>query len=110
MNPALSGVLFVALSTVFDSFSQISMKKATPRNPRTALWITVAVVFSCIEAVVYTFALQVLSVGIAFAISGLSFALVTVLARWLLKEHVTMTRWIGVALIISGASMVAAYA
>ena len=58
----------------------------------------------------YTFALQVMAVGIAFAISGLSFATVTVLARWLLKEHVTMTRWIGVALIVSGATMVAAYA
>jgi drug/metabolite transporter (DMT)-like permease len=110
MNPVLSGIFLVALSTVFDSFSQISMKKATPRTSRTALWIAAAIMFSCVEAVLYTFALQVLSVGIAFAISGLSFATVTVLARLLLKEHVTMTRWIGVALIVTGASMVAAYA
>lgn len=110
MNPVLGGILLVVLSTVFDSISQISMKKATPRNSATALWIGTAVIFSCVEAVVYTFALQMLSVGIAFAISGLSFATVTVLARILLKEHVTMTRWIGVVLIVTGASMVAAYA
>ena len=110
MNPALTGILLVALSTVFDSFSQIAMKKATPRNTMTAVWIGAAIMFSSVEAVLYTFALQVLAVGIAFAISGLSFATVTVLARWLLKEHVTMTRWIGVALIVSGATMVAAYA
>ena len=110
MNPALTGILLVALSTVFDSFSQIAMKKATPRKAMTAVWIGAAIMFSSVEAVLYTFALQVLAVGIAFAISGLSFATVTVLARWLLKEHVTMTRWIGVALIVSGATMVAAYA
>ncbi len=110
MNPVLNGIFLVALSTIFDSFSQITMKKATPRNSRTAIWIAAAIFFSCIEAVVYTFALQVLSVGIAFAISGLSFAVTTILARWLLNEHVTMTRWIGVVLIVSGASMVAAYA
>jgi drug/metabolite transporter (DMT)-like permease len=110
MNPVFSGILLVALSTVFDSFSQISMKKATPRNTMTGVWIGAAVLFSCVEAVLYTFALQVLAVGIAFAISGLSFATVTVMARILLKEHVTMTRWIGVALIVTGESMVAAYA
>lgn len=110
MNPVFGGILLVALSTVFDSFSQICMKKATPRNRVTAVWIGSAILFSCVEAVLYTFALQVLAVGIAFAISGLSFATVTVLARVLLKEHVTMTRWIGVALIVTGASMVAAYA
>jgi len=110
MSPVFSGVALVALSTVFDSFSQISMKKATPRNRATAAWITAAILFSCVEAVLYTFALKVLAVGIAFAISGLSFATVTVLARILLKEHVTMTRWIGVVLIVTGASMVAAYA
>ncbi len=110
MNPVFSGILLVAFSTIFDSFSQISMKKATPRNGATAIWIGAAVFFSCVEAVLYTFALKVLAVGIAFAISGLSFATVTVLARILLKEHVTMTRWIGVMLIVTGASMVAAYA
>jgi drug/metabolite transporter (DMT)-like permease len=110
MSPVFGGVSLVALSTIFDSFSQIAMKKATPRNRATAPWIAVAVLCSCIEAVLYTFALKVLAVGIAFAISGLSFATVTVLARILLKEHVTMTRWIGVALIATGASMVAAYA
>jgi multidrug transporter EmrE-like cation transporter len=109
MTVTLSGILLVALSTVFDSFSQICMKRAAQKT-RAAIWISMAVTFSIVEAVVYTYALQILAVGIAFAISGLSFATVTVLARVILKEHVTMTRWIGVALIVTGASMVAAYA
>jgi len=79
MSPVFSGVALVALSTVFDSFSQISMKKATPRNRATAAWITAAILFSCVEAVLYTFALKVLAVGIAFAIApdkpGVAYAL-----------------------------------
>lgn len=110
MNPALNGILLVALSTVFDGGSQICMKKAASKTRATALWIAGAIAFSIVEAIFYTFALQILSVGIAFAISGLSFVIVTVLARWLLGEHVTMMRWVGVVLIVSGASMVAAYA
>lgn len=110
MNPVMNGVLLVALSTLFDGGSQICMKKAAYKLPSAWLWIAGAVAFSIVEAIIYTFALQILSVGIAFAISGLSFVVVTVLARWLLGEHVTMMRWVGVVLIVSGASMVAAYA
>jgi drug/metabolite transporter (DMT)-like permease len=109
MTVTFTGILLVALSTVFDSFSQICMKRAA-QKVFTAFWISFAVAFSIVEAILYTYALQNLAVGIAFAISGLSFATVTVLARILLNEHVTMTRWIGVALIVTGASMVAAYA
>ena len=109
MTSALTGILLVALSTVFDSFSQICMKWASQKR-HAAVWIGSVIAFSIVEAVLYTYALQNLAVGIAFAISGLSFATVTILARVLLKEHVTMSRWIGVALIVTGASMVAAYA
>ena len=68
MNPVLNGILLVALSTVFDGGSQICMKKAALKKPAAWLWIAGAVAFSIVEAVIYTFALQILSVGIAFAI------------------------------------------
>jgi len=110
MNPVLSGVLLVALSTLFDGGSQICMKKGAARVRTSALWVAGAVAFSIVEAVIYTFALRHLSVGIAFAISGLSFVVVTILARWILGERVSLARWVGVVLIVTGASMVAAYA
>jgi drug/metabolite transporter (DMT)-like permease len=110
MNPALLGIALVALSTLFDGGSQICMKKAASKTRASALWVAGAVIFSIVEAVIYTFALRRLSVGIAFAVSGLSFVVVTILARWILGEHVSLARWVGVVLIVTGASMVAAYA
>jgi drug/metabolite transporter (DMT)-like permease len=46
----------------------------------------------------------------AFAIGSLSFVTVAVLAAWLLREHVTATRWAGIVLILAGVALIVAHA
>ena len=63
-----------------------------------------------VRAVAYSEALRYLNVSIAYAVDALSFVAVTVLSLWLLREHVTPIRWLGVALIMLGIGMIVAQA
>jgi uncharacterized membrane protein len=51
-----------------------------------------------------------LAVSIAFPLGSLSFVAVTFLSQCLLRERVDRTRWVGVVLILLGASLVAGHA
>ena len=61
-----------------------------------------------LEALVYTEALKLLDVSVAFTIMSLNMIAVTLLSQWILHEDVDRTRWIGVALIFAGAALVMA--
>jgi len=102
------GLLLVLTATIFDGFSQILMKKAAPRL--LGSWLIVfTIILSLAEALVYSYALELLAVSIAYAVSSVSFATVTLFARWMLKEKITTERWVGVSLILCGGAMVAFY-
>ena len=62
------------------------------------------------ETLMYTGALTFLDVSTAYPIGSLSFVAVTVLSHFILGERVTRHRWIGVGLILLGASLVVAQA
>ena len=109
MTPALIGVVLVIVSTVMESFAQVFLKKSALRAVGRTGWILLAIMFFAFEALFYTGALRVLAVSAAFTISSLSFVITTVLSAWLLRERVTATRWLGVLLIIAGASLIVAY-
>jgi undecaprenyl phosphate-alpha-L-ara4N flippase subunit ArnE len=109
MTPALVGVVLVVASTLTEGFAQVFLKKSALRAPGRTGWILLAILFFAGEALFYTDALRLLAVSAAFAISSLSFVITTVLSAWLLRERVTATRWVGVLLIIAGASLIVAY-
>ncbi len=72
------------------------------------LWIFIGVTMLALEALVYTEALKLLNVSVAFTILSLNLIAVTLLSQWILREQVTRTRWIGVAFIFIGAALVMA--
>ncbi len=60
------------------------------------------------RALIYTEALKLLDVSVAFTILSLNLIAITVLSHLILRERVTRTRWIGVGLIFVGVALVMA--
>jgi drug/metabolite transporter (DMT)-like permease len=104
------GIILVLVATAIEGFAQVFLKKAAQVQAGKGPWRVLG--FACfgLETVVYTWALRYLAVSIAFPLGSLSFVAVTFLSQCLLREHVDRTRWVGVVLILLGASLVAGHA
>lgn len=110
MTQTTIGILLVVLCTLIEGFAQIFFKMSVLARATKTLWIALGLVLFTAEALIYTGALHFLDVSTAYPIGSLSFVVVTVLSWCLLGEKITPPRWIGVFLIIVGASLVVAQA
>ncbi len=110
MTVTLMGLLIVVACAVIEGLAQVLLKKSTSAGSLARLWLALGVGLFLLEAVLYTAALQFLNVSIAYTVGSLSFVTVTLLSAWLLRERVTRIRWLGVAMILLGAALVAARA
>jgi drug/metabolite transporter (DMT)-like permease len=110
MTPTQFGILLVLLATGIEGFAQVFLKKAAQVQTGKGAWRLLG--FACfgLETLTYTWSLRFLAVSIAFPLGSLSFVAVTFLSQCLLRERVDRTRWIGVALILVGSSLVAGQA
>src|SRR4029077_8557197 len=108
MSQTTIGVLLVVVSTLLEGIGQVFMKKSARRVIRWYLWISVGVVFLALAAAIYTKALLLLDVGVAYVTSSLSLISITLMSKYLLREKVTRMRWMGVWLIFIGVSLVVA--
>jgi multidrug transporter EmrE-like cation transporter len=106
MSATVIGILLVVLSTVFDSFGEVSLKKSRLDRARQAHWIGAAVAFFIVQMGLYSVALRYLGVGAAFGIASLSFVMVALLSKFVLREAVTPIRWLGVCLIVTGTILI----
>jgi drug/metabolite transporter (DMT)-like permease len=102
------GILLVVVCAVLHGFGQVFLKKSTLAKVRWFYWISAGVLFLAFEALIYTEALKFLNVSVAFTISSLNLIAVMLLSQRILREQVTRRRWIGVALIFTGAILVMA--
>lgn len=110
MTTTAAGVLLVSLCALIEGVAHIAFKISAAASARRAVWIGAGIVLFLVRAVAYSEALRYLNVSIAYAVDALSFVAVTVLSLWLLREHVTAIRWLGVALIMLGIGMIVAEA
>jgi|SRR5258706_16466110 drug/metabolite transporter (DMT)-like permease len=108
MTGTTIGILLVIVCAILEGFGQVFLKKSVLTRVRWFLWISAGVAALALEALVYTEALKLLDVSVAFTICSLNLIAITVLSQWFLREQVTKTRWIGVALIFVGAALVMA--
>jgi drug/metabolite transporter (DMT)-like permease len=104
------GILLVCLCAVIEAFAQVALKISAAARARWLLWIAAAIGLFVIRALVYSSALRFLNVSVAFAIDTVSLVSITLLSMWVLHERVTPIRWVGIGLIVIGASLVAAHA
>lgn len=108
MTGTTIGILLVIVCAILEGFGQVFLKKSVLTRVRWFFWISAGVAALALEALIYTEALKLLDVSVAFTICSLNLIAITVLSQWFLREEVTKTRWIGVALIFVGAALVMA--
>ena len=65
-------------------------------------WLWAALVCLGLGLLVWLLVLQRLEVGIAYPMLSLNFVLVTLMARFVFREHIDGRHWLGVALVIGG--------
>ncbi len=106
MTGTTLGILLVVICALLEGLGQVFLKKSVLTRVRWFFWISAGAVVLAIEALVYTEALKLLNVSVAFTIGSLNLIAIALLSQWILREHVTRTRWIGVGLIFVGAALV----
>jgi multidrug transporter EmrE-like cation transporter len=106
----VTGVVLVSICALIEGFAQVAFKVSSSPARHRAAWIGLGVALFIGRAVVYSAALRVLNVNVAYGVDALGFIAVVVLSKWLLKEHVTPIRWAGVLLILIGVGMIVAHA
>lgn len=108
MTGTTLGIMLVVLSAFLEGVGQVFLKKSVLTKVRWLMWISAGVIVLALQALVYTEALKLLDVSVAFTILSLNLIAITVLSHWVLREKVTRTRWIGVGLIFVGVALVVA--
>jgi drug/metabolite transporter (DMT)-like permease len=107
MTPTHFGIGLVIAATLIEGFAQVFLKKAALAHTGKTSWRVLGFAFFGIEGLVYTWSLRFVAVSVAFPLGSLSFVAVTLLSQCLLRENVDRNRWIGIVLILAGASLVA---
>jgi drug/metabolite transporter (DMT)-like permease len=110
MTHAALGILLVIASTMIEGVGELFLKKSRLQRQRQLFWVLLGVAVFVVQMMVYTAALRFLAVGAAFAMTSLSFVFVALLSRFLLREEVTPLKWLGIVLIVTGTSLIGAYA
>lgn len=108
MSGHIIGIFLVLCSSMIEAFGQIFLKNSVRTNIREREkrgWLAAGVGCMAADIVVWTFALTKLSVSIAYPMASLSFVMVVLLSRLVLREKVSKERWIGVVLILFGTAM-----
>ncbi len=105
MTRAWLGVLLVVICAVIEGGAQVAWKLSSRHDARRMVWIAAGVVLYGVEITLYTRALILIDVSIAFAMGSLSFVAVAVLSRLILKERISLLRAMGLGLILCGVAL-----
>ncbi|MGN6313959.1 MAG: EamA family transporter [Rhodanobacteraceae bacterium] len=69
-------------------------------------WIAVGVLVYAVEFVLWFAALSRAPLSFAFPVAALSYVGVVLASRWILREQVSLRRWLGTAAIVIGVALV----
>lgn len=120
MDPRLLGMACVLGSSLIEAVAQIAFKMAAAQTGEAGMmtgvhslrrapgWLLAGVACIVVEAVMFSVALRLLDVSIAFPAGSLTFVGVVILSRWWLREAVGARRWAGVGLIVAGTILLGA--
>ena len=118
MSVRLLGITCVLIAMLLEAFGQLALKRGADSALTEGgglaqvarLWRHRIVIFgiACfvVEAVLWTMALRLLDVSVAYPAGSLCFVFVTLLAQFYLHEQVNRQRWIGVGLILGGVMLI----
>jgi undecaprenyl phosphate-alpha-L-ara4N flippase subunit ArnE len=118
MSLRLLGLAIVIMAVLFEALGQLALKHGVEgtrvggriENLLRRLWrsrsVAVGIMCFAVQAVLWTMALRLLEVSIAFPASSLCFVFVALLSKLWLKEQIEFERWIGFGLIMGGVAMI----
>jgi undecaprenyl phosphate-alpha-L-ara4N flippase subunit ArnE len=124
MKPELVGIFVLVAAVAVESFGQMFLKIGAaggpgilaeacrrrvgriPLSSRPASWVVLGVVAYGLEILLYTFALHLLELSVAFPLGSLCFVGVALLSKMFLGEKVGRIRWLGVLCILVGSVFV----
>ncbi|MBV4473542.1 4-amino-4-deoxy-L-arabinose-phosphoundecaprenol flippase subunit ArnE [Pseudomonas sp. B2M1-30] len=73
-------------------------------------WLWVALCALGAGLLVWLLVLQRLDVGIAYPMLSLNFVIITLIARFVFREHIDRRHWFGVALVLGGVALLGQHA
>jgi len=103
MKGEFTGVVLAVAAVAVESVAQLLLKVGATRQTGARAWIGLGALAYGIEITLYTFALHLLDVSVAFPLGSLCFVGVAVLSKLFLGEKVSRVRWLGVGCILAGA-------
>jgi uncharacterized membrane protein len=102
--------MLALLCAALEGFGQIFLKRSVLPGGRPLGWIALGVVLFVLQGLLYAGALAFIEVSAAFPISSVSLVVAALLSRLVLDEAMSQVRWLGVALIVVGTTLIAASA
>jgi undecaprenyl phosphate-alpha-L-ara4N flippase subunit ArnE len=118
MSLRVLGLTFVTIAVLFEAVGQLAFKHGaeiahadvSKWGPFRRLWRnrSVGLGIACFvaQAVLWTMALRLLEVSIAFPASSLCFVFVGLLSKFWLQEQVGLERWVGLGFILGGVVLI----
>lgn len=109
----------LALEAIFVTASEVLLKVGASETRRIAgwewtglmplasIWTWVAIVFLILSFVCWIYVLRRIPLSIAFPLSNVVHVLVPLSCWIFLNEHISATRWYGIAVVIVGLALVA---
>jgi undecaprenyl phosphate-alpha-L-ara4N flippase subunit ArnE len=105
VDDKIVGLGLVLACVIFEAGAQICLKQSSRSKNR--LWVLPAIFLFVIPVMIYTWALTILPVSVAFPLSSLTLVFVVWFSRLLFYEHISRVRWTGIALIVLGIILIA---
>lgn len=109
----MSPLLPLAGGVVLNSVAQIALRYGAAENTedcarRGRFWICVWAICFAMATLLWLIALRHAAISYAYPLLGAAYILVTLLAKWLLREDVSALRWASILVITAGVLMVGA--
>lgn len=102
-------ILLILFATLFTCAGQLCQKQAASTAPyihrhKIVLWLVLGVSLLGCGMLVWLRVLQTTPVNVAYPMLSLNFVWITLAAKLLWKEPISLRHWVGVTLIIIGAT------
>lgn len=105
-------ILMIVLASLLSCAGQLCQKQATiqcSRRHHLPLWLGLSILLLGLAMLVWLRVLQIVPVGVAYPMLSLNFIFVTLAARWIWHETLSLRHALGVILIVAGVAVMGSY-